>query len=168
MPFADITQPPAPLPSAKLQVLKPGISLQPPLTRLGVGPGIILLTTQDVYDEQVTQRDDAPTAVLKWAEEGYTVFQVSVAAVQFSNVTNIFEDAMKAFEQCEACQPKNKIGLVCRFNRITSSDATTVSDGLSRLFGESVESSGTGSLAIPKHRCERGIYRRTGTGCLGN
>ena len=81
--YADITQAPAPLPSAKLQVLKPGLSLQPPLTRLGTGPGLILLTTPEVYDEKLLQRDDAPTAVLKWAEEGYAVFQIAAEAAKF-------------------------------------------------------------------------------------
>jgi len=111
--YADITQAPAPLPCAKLQVLKPGLSLQPPLTRLGHGPGLILLTTPEVYDEQVTQRDDAPTAVLKWAEEGYAVFQISAEAFGSSKIEAVFEEAFRAFEQCNACQPKDKVGLVC-------------------------------------------------------
>jgi len=113
MPYADITQAPAPLPSAKLQILKPGLSLQPPLTRLGSGPGLILLTTPEIYDEKVTQRDDAPTAVLKWAEEGYTVFQISAEAVGPSEIETVLDEALGAFDQCDACQPKDKVGLVC-------------------------------------------------------
>ena len=116
MPYADISKPPAPLPSAKLQVLKPGVSLQPPLTRLGSGPGLILFTTDDIYDEEVTQRDDAPTAVLKWAEEGYTVVQISAAAVGKSKIEDLLTEAVKAIERCEACQPKDKVGLVCGSN----------------------------------------------------
>ena len=111
--YADITQAPAPLPYAKLQVLKPGSSLQPPLTRLGTGPGLILLTTPEVYDEKLLQRDDAPTAVLKWAEEGYAVFQVSAEAVETSEIGAVLKQAFDAFEQCDACQPKDKVGLVC-------------------------------------------------------
>jgi carboxymethylenebutenolidase len=113
IPYADITQPPTPLPSAKLQVLKPGLSLQPPLTRLGSGPGLILITTWGMYDEQVTQRDDAPTAVLKWAEEGYAVFQISAEAFGSSKIEAVLEEAFRAFEDCDACQPKEKVGLVC-------------------------------------------------------
>lgn len=115
MPYADITKPPAPLPAAKLQVLKPGVSLQPPLTRLGSGPGLILFTTDDIYDEEVTQRDDAPTAVLKWAEEGYTVVQISAAAVGSSKIENLLTEAVKAIERCDACQPKDKAGVVCKY-----------------------------------------------------
>jgi carboxymethylenebutenolidase len=111
--YADISQPPAPLPSAKLQVLKPGLSLQPPLTRLGSGPGLILITTPGTYDEQVTQRDDAPTAVLKWAEEGYAVFQISAEAFGSSKIEAVLEESFRAFGQCDACQPKEKVGLVC-------------------------------------------------------
>jgi carboxymethylenebutenolidase len=111
--YADITQPPTPLPSARLQVLKPGLSLQPPLTRLGSGPGLILITSSEIYDEQVTQRDDAPTAVLKWAEEGYAVFQISAEAFGSSKIEAVLEEAFRAFDQCDACQPKDKVGLVC-------------------------------------------------------
>jgi carboxymethylenebutenolidase len=114
MPYADISKPPAPLPSAKLQVLRPGVSLQPPLTRLGSGPGLILFTTEDVYDEEVTQRDDAPTAVLKWAEEGYTVVQISAAAVEPSKIEALLTEAFEALDRCEVCQPKDKVGLVCK------------------------------------------------------
>lgn len=116
MPYADITKPPAPLPSAKLQVLRTGVSLQPPLTRLGSGPGLIILTSEEIYDEKVTQRDDAPTAVLKWAEEGYTVIQVSATAVESSDIKTVFDEALNALEKCDACQPKDKVGLVCRFS----------------------------------------------------
>lgn len=114
MPYADITKPPKPLPSAKLEVLKPGISLQPPLTRLGSGPGLIIFTTPEAYDEEVTQRDDAPTAVLKWAEEGYAVVQVSATAIGASSVETVLADGVKALQECDACQPKDKIGLVCK------------------------------------------------------
>lgn len=114
MPYADITKPPAPLPSAKIQVLKPGVSLQPPLTRLGSGPGLIILTSDEIYDEQVAQRDDAPTAVLKWAEEGYTVVQISATATEASDIKTVFDEALSALEKCDACQPKNKVGLVCK------------------------------------------------------
>lgn len=113
MPYADISKPPAPLPSAKLQVLKPGVSLQPPLTRLGSGPGLIILTSDEIYDEKVAQRDDAPTAVLKWAEEGYTVVQISATAAGSSDVKTVFDEAIQALEKCDSCQPKDKIGLVC-------------------------------------------------------
>jgi carboxymethylenebutenolidase len=113
MPFADISKPPVPLPSAKLQILSSSLSLQPPLTRLGSGPGLILLTTEDIYDEQVTQRGDAPTPVLKWAEEGYTVVQISAKGLGSSEVETVLSEAVDILERCDACQPKDKIGLVC-------------------------------------------------------
>ncbi|OAR01954.1 hypothetical protein LLEC1_04880 [Akanthomyces lecanii] len=110
--YADISRPPAPLPSAQLQKLQTGISLQPPLTRRGSGPGLIILTTADEYDECVTHHDDAPTPVLKWAEEGYTVVQVSAAVIASSSAEHIFSVAMNALQGCDACQPKDKVGVV--------------------------------------------------------
>jgi carboxymethylenebutenolidase len=99
MPYLDITKPPAPLPSARLQIQKPGLSLQPPLSRLGSGPGVILLT--DVYDEQ-TQSGENPSAVLKWGEEGFTVVQIDAAAVRPSDIANVLAEAIQALESCEA------------------------------------------------------------------
>jgi carboxymethylenebutenolidase len=114
MPYADITKPPAPLPSAELQVLKPGLSLQPPLTRRGTGPGLIVLTTADIYDEKVAERDDAPTAVLRWAEEGYTVVQMSASTIESLGVETVFTEAISALDKCDVCQPKDKVGLICK------------------------------------------------------
>ncbi|XWW93355.1 hypothetical protein V2A60_001288 [Cordyceps javanica] len=111
--YADISKPPAPLPSAQLQKLTLGISLQPPLTRRGFGPGLIILTTVHEYDEKVTHRDDAPTPVLKWAEEGYTVVQISAAAIETSNADQVFSVAMDALEKSDTCQPKGNVGVVC-------------------------------------------------------
>lgn len=76
---------------------------------------MILFTTDDIYDEEVTQRDDAPTAVLKWAEEGYTVVQISAAAVGGSKIEDLLTEAVKAIERCDACQPKDKVGVVCKY-----------------------------------------------------
>lgn len=112
--YADISKPPAPLPSARLQILRPGVSLQPPLTRRGHGPPLIILTTADETDEVVTHRDDAPTAVLKWAEEGYTVIQISSAAIESRGVQTLFTEALEAANKCDACQPKEKAGLICQ------------------------------------------------------
>ncbi|OAA64021.1 LEA domain protein [Cordyceps fumosorosea ARSEF 2679] len=111
--YADISQPPAPLPSAPLQRLATGISLQPPLTRRGFGPGLIILTTGDEYDEEVTHRDDAPTPVLKWAEEGYAVVQISAAAIASSGAEKASSVAVQALNRCDACKPKDKVGIVC-------------------------------------------------------
>ncbi|KAM3511328.1 hypothetical protein MY11210_005001 [Beauveria gryllotalpidicola] len=111
--YADIGKPPAPLPCGRLQKLTSGISLQPPLTRRGLGPGLILLTTVHEYDEDRSHRDDAPTPVIKWAEEGYAVVQISAAAIESLGAEQVFFVAMAALGSCDACQPKEKIGLVC-------------------------------------------------------
>lgn len=119
--YADISKPPAPLPSARLQQLPlPGISLQPPLTRRGWGPGLILLTTADEYDEAVTHREDAPTPVLKWAEEGYTVVQISAAAMESAGAEQALSAAVDALDRCDTCRPKHKIGVVCKLATVAA------------------------------------------------
>ncbi|KAM3438515.1 hypothetical protein NHJ13734_004139 [Beauveria thailandica] len=111
--YADISKPPAPLPLGRLQRLESGISLQPPLTRRGLGPGLILLTTVHEYDQDKTHWDDAPTPVIKWAEEGYAAVQISAAAIESLGAEQAFSVAVAALGSCDACQPKDKIGLVC-------------------------------------------------------
>ena len=153
-PYADITKPPAPLPAAKLQVLKPGVSLQPPLTRLGSGPGLILFTTDDIYDEKLAQRDDAPTAVLKWAEEGYTVVQISAAAVEKSKIEDLLTEAVKAIERCDACQPKDKVGVVCKSQVVLKFLPYTAANSSISLLKRSLGRGETSSYEVLKD-CRR-------------
>lgn len=66
---------PVPLPSAPIQVISPTEVLQPPLTRRGTGPGVIIILplpeTPDV--RAVGPKPLDPEPIQKWAEEGYAV-----------------------------------------------------------------------------------------------
>ena len=75
----------------------------------------MILTTADGYEEQVKERDDAPTAVLRWAEEGYTVAQISASAIESLGLEAVLAEAVTALDKSDACQPKDKIGLVCMY-----------------------------------------------------
>lgn len=110
--YADISQPPAPLPAVHHVTIRPGISLLRPLSRRGSGPGLILLTTASSTDETITITERAPSPLVKWAEEGYTVVQIAHTALGQGSMSDALTEAVKAFDACEQCQPKDKVGLV--------------------------------------------------------
>lgn len=57
-----------PLPSAPSVTLSPNATLQPPLSRLGHGPGLILLTAFENESFENDTLDPEPSK--KWAEVG--------------------------------------------------------------------------------------------------
>lgn len=74
-----LSEQPVPLPSAPLSVLSETEVLQPPLSRRGTGPGIILiLPPSDGLNLKTTgARPLDPEPVQKWAEEGFAVVGVT-------------------------------------------------------------------------------------------
>jgi carboxymethylenebutenolidase len=70
---------PVPLPSAPLVTLGPSIVLQPPLSRRGHGPGLIVFLPSldaQVNSPRATKLLD-PAPVQKWAEEGFAVIGIT-------------------------------------------------------------------------------------------
>ncbi|KAI1336033.1 hypothetical protein F5Y15DRAFT_216535 [Xylariaceae sp. FL0016] len=108
--YADITKPPAPLPTPQLTALSPGLSLLLPLTRRGTGPGLIVLTPDS--EDQLSIKEGVPSPLIKWAEEGYTVVEIQAAAVIGKNPFEVLRQAVRALEKCEKCEFNEKVGLV--------------------------------------------------------
>jgi carboxymethylenebutenolidase len=106
----------APLPTAELKDLAAGVSLLPPLSRRGHGPGMIILLPNETpsYTSGGTACcDGIPPPLLKWAEEGFAVVQILEAALeQATNVNELFELAISALKGCEQCHEEDGIGLV--------------------------------------------------------
>ncbi|KMU74443.1 dienelactone hydrolase [Coccidioides immitis RMSCC 3703] len=65
----DIDEEPVPLPSAAPRDISPNITLQPPLSRRGNGPGIIIITSECLELNDSEETLDPPPRQ-KWAEEG--------------------------------------------------------------------------------------------------
>ncbi|SPJ73508.1 related to dienelactone hydrolase and related enzymes [Fusarium torulosum] len=107
--FEDITQPPKPLPTPQLKVVRPGISLLPPLSRRGHGPGLVVLTptSEDVLEI----KDGVPSVLIKWAEEGYTVVQIESSVFEDTSSQSVIAEALEALTQCDKCD-EGRIGLV--------------------------------------------------------
>jgi carboxymethylenebutenolidase len=108
--YADISKPPAALPSIKLEVLRPGLSLLWPLSRRGRGPGLIILST--AREDPVAFYDGVPSSMVKWAEEGYAVVQIEAAAFEGKESEVVLREAIEALRQCEKCELNDKVGLV--------------------------------------------------------
>lgn len=114
--YNDITKPPPPLPSPQLSELQSGISLLRPLSRRGVGPGMIVLASD--FEDPLAIVDGVPCLPLKWAEEGYTVVTIQAKALIAgkNNTQEIINVAIEALAGCDKCEPKDRTGLICEWS----------------------------------------------------
>lgn len=105
---------PVRLPDAPLKELGPGIKLQPPLSRRGHGPGIIV-----VLPSRLSLRPHAkvglktpldPDPVQKWAEEGFAVVGVQLSAN--SDITETLAVAIAGLESCPEVDNKGHHGVL--------------------------------------------------------
>lgn len=102
---------PSSLPVPNMQEHAPGIYLAQPLSRKGVGPGMIILSSSPNIGN-LRLENGVPSPLLKWAEEGYTVVAVCPGALQGDQ--DGIASAIEALFVCESCQPKGKVGIVGR------------------------------------------------------
>lgn len=107
----------APLPFAPVINLGADIVLQPPLSRCGRGPGLIILRPSSFADCQ--QRNDSldPEPLQKWAEESYAVVQISLDS-QLSGdktrVSGLVTAGIDALVSLAEYETKDKFGLLGR------------------------------------------------------
>ncbi|WXC63245.1 hypothetical protein SNK03_009062 [Fusarium graminearum] len=107
--YADISKPPAPLPQAKPQTVAEGITLLPPLSRLGHGPGLVILHPDS--DKHLDIIDGVPSALVKWAEEGYAVVEVQAKAFK-TDAGDVLKSALQALRSYDGFVKDDKIGLI--------------------------------------------------------
>ncbi|KAI8627265.1 hypothetical protein F5Y19DRAFT_183634 [Xylariaceae sp. FL1651] len=120
---------PVPLPSAPLIQLAPNATLQPPLTRRGYGPGLIITMpgnshfTSNTHEHGETEKSANggpgtldPPPQKKWAEEGYAVVQIESRNESQSNkewdIATALGLAIEALDKLEACEAKIGFGLI--------------------------------------------------------
>ncbi|KAF7560366.1 hypothetical protein G7046_g3782 [Stylonectria norvegica] len=131
--YADITKPPKALPTAELKAVRQGVSLLPPLSRRGHGPGLIILTSDS--KDQLTITEGVPSLLIKWAEEGYSVVQIDASAFDDTASQTILQEAVEDLSQCEKCEPKGKIGLVSYTSELWNKAAPALSHVTSIIAG---------------------------------
>jgi carboxymethylenebutenolidase len=108
--YVDISKPPKAMPKAQPKTIQLGITLLPPLSHRGHGPGLILLVPDS--NSQLTITDGVPSAIIKWAEEGYTVVTLQASALKAESPASILGQSVAALTSCKQCDTKDKIGLV--------------------------------------------------------
>ncbi|RYP14184.1 hypothetical protein DL765_006545 [Monosporascus sp. GIB2] len=100
------------LPETVLEQLAPGITLSHPLSRRGYGPGFIVLVphTGTASATTLAVNHGVPSPLMKWAEESYTVVEITEAAL--NNVADALNLAVAEIAKRTTTNPKDIIGLV--------------------------------------------------------
>jgi carboxymethylenebutenolidase len=96
---------PVPLPSSPLIRLNQNIVVQPPLTRRGSGPGLIIfLPDLSKLGPSTEVKVLDPEPVMKWAEEGFAVAGVTASKPNpdFSLILRQCSDALSALHQVDS------------------------------------------------------------------
>jgi carboxymethylenebutenolidase len=99
------------LPNAEPVKLTHNLTIHAPLSRQGHGPGIIIIradTTASEKNERVTLD---PEPLQKWAEESYTVAQVTVS-LDHRTVKEELRQAIDALGKHENCDKKTGYGVI--------------------------------------------------------
>ena len=91
--------------------LGPDMTLQPPLSRCGKGPGLVLLRPRShtSCSDQYTGLDPAP--LQKWAEESYAVVQVTIDRGDELSQERVTR-AIDELHSLPECDEKHKFGLL--------------------------------------------------------
>ncbi|KAI1757637.1 hypothetical protein F4782DRAFT_136607 [Xylaria castorea] len=129
--MADKEETPVPLPSAPIVHLAGNATLQPPLTRRGYGPGLIIITPGDPPSTERTPNEAQgksdktdsgksnpldPLPQKKWAEEGYAVVQLNFGDAELGkeewDIGTALNEAIKALEKLETCDVHDRFGLI--------------------------------------------------------
>ncbi|KDR83485.1 hypothetical protein GALMADRAFT_235649 [Galerina marginata CBS 339.88] len=114
-----------PLPSAPLTTLAPSIVLQPPLSRRGTGPGVVVFLPEHVDLSTEATKPLDPEPITKWAEEGFAV--VGITAFEGLSVEQSLKQGVDALEALEQVDIKDKFAVIVYDSKLiyTVSEAVT-------------------------------------------
>lgn len=102
-----------PLPSAPLRTWAPNVVLQPPLTRRGSGPGVILLLPDaSTLKIKTGLRPLDPEPVQKWAEEGFAVAGIAQSDLEPSALTSSLEQAVNGLLALTELDTRDKFAII--------------------------------------------------------
>lgn len=101
-----------PLPSAKPFKISTSVIIQPPLTRRGNGPGLILIVPSGLDLKSHDQTLDPPP-FHKWGEEGYSVAQITVVEGKGDKFQTHLKEAIDGLAALKECDSTEKMGFIC-------------------------------------------------------
>lgn len=103
------------LPSAPLIDLGQNVVLQPPLSRCGCGPGLVILRPGG-YAQCQRQNDSLdPEPLQKWAEESYTVAQITLNGTECADKGFVLErvnNALRTLRSQPQCSSDESFGFL--------------------------------------------------------
>lgn len=103
------------LPSAPAMEITAGVVLQPPLSRCGRGPGLVLVRAAGHAESQPNNHTLDPEPLQKWAEESFAVSQITFDPETSASPTAVFDllrDATQALASLAECDKKASFGLL--------------------------------------------------------
>lgn len=100
------------LPNAPPVEVAPGITVQPPLSRRGTGPPLVVLVDGGV-DLGRHEKTVDPPPLLKWAEEGFAVAQI-VREEDDSAIQSRLQLAVEQLTRLSECEAKNGVALLSK------------------------------------------------------
>ena len=106
-----------PLPSAKPLTISLKVTIQPPLTRRGNGPGLILLVPFGL-DLNGHDKTLDPPPLQKWAEEGYAVAQITLTEGDGDKFKTHLNEAIYGLAEVKECNSTENMGLICMHIRL--------------------------------------------------
>ncbi|KAG6363024.1 hypothetical protein INS49_008119 [Diaporthe citri] len=112
-------------PRTTLKKIASHITLLEPLSRRGQGPGLVVLVQESgLIDDASTTRIERgiPSPSMKWAEESYTVVEITQLALEHE--PSALKLALAGLEGCHTTVPKHSVGIICYspelWNRVAS------------------------------------------------
>ncbi|KAK8852090.1 carboxymethylenebutenolidase [Apiospora arundinis] len=105
-----------PRPNAPSIVVSPTLTLQPPLSRRGHGPGLVLLVDPVLDLGSCHDKTLDPPPLQKWAEEGYAVAQLRLVPNEVVEDTTaaaeVIQEAIQELAKLPSCDPTEKLGFI--------------------------------------------------------
>lgn len=137
------------LPSAPLIHLSSNAVLQPPLTRRGTGPGLIVFLPPDGAFKPSNRAEKPldPIPIEKWAEEGFAVCGITVSDVGWS-VSEGLKQGLDALLALKELDTRDKFGIIVYDPRVISA-VISLLDSDARLACVVVYGSSTSSIPVP-------------------
>lgn len=109
----DVEETPVPLPSAPKVALDKHIYLQPPLSRRGTGPGVIVIVPRDYAGKSDDAHSLDPPPLQKWAEEGYAVVEITTSADDSAQtIARDIQIGLDALAGLSECDNKTNFGFI--------------------------------------------------------
>jgi carboxymethylenebutenolidase len=111
--ISEKTKESLPLPSAPVIQATPSVTIQPPLSRAGKGPGLIILIDQECATKASTESIDPPP-LQKWAEESFVVAQIDLRKIDKS-FEETLSDTLWFINDLDSFDRNEKFGLICEY-----------------------------------------------------